>query len=226
MSLLVFSVLLAISCSKSDPATIEPDPYAAIRATFGANIDPNNLENYSGQVRPAYIIRDNGGANPITNAKATLGRVLFYDKRLSINNTISCASCHKQAFAFSDTAKVSLGVEGGITARHSMRLINARFSAETRFFWDERAASLEQQTTRPIQDHAEMGFSAQGGRPGLDSLLRKLAAVDYYQELFRFVYGDVAVTEQRLQECLSQFVRSIQSFDTKFDAGRALVAND
>lgn len=226
MALLVFSVLLAISCSKSDPAVVEPDPYAAIRAAFGANIDPNNLENYSGQVRPAYIIRDNGGANPITNAKATLGRVLFYDKRLSINNTISCASCHKQAFAFSDTAKLSLGVEGGITARHSMRLINARFSAETKFFWDERAASLEQQTTRPIQDHAEMGFSAQGGRPGLDSLLRKLAAVDYYQELFRFVYGDVAVTEQRLQECLSQFVRSIQSFDTKFDAGRALVAND
>lgn len=226
MFLLVLSVIIAISCSKSDPVPDTPDPYAAIRATFGTRIDPDNLANYASQPRPSYITKDNGGANPITNAKATLGRVLFYDKKLSVNNTISCGSCHKQAFAFSDTARLSDGVLGGVTFRHSMRLVNARFSTEAKFFWDERAASLEQQTTKPIQDHAEMGFSAQPGRPGLDSLLNKLKAVGYYKELFQFVYGDQNVTEARLQECLSQFVRSIQSFDSKFDAGRAQVPAD
>lgn len=224
--ILVAAVVLALSCSKSDPKVEQPDPYAAIRAAFGANIDPDNLANYAGQVKPAYIVRDNTGANPITNAKATLGRVLFYDKKLSINNTVSCGSCHKQEFAFSDTAKVSSGVESGVTGRHSMRLINARFALESRFFWDERAATLEIQTTQPIQDHAEMGFSGQSGRPGLDSLLNKLKGIGYYNELFRFVYGDINVTEQRLQECLAQFVRSIQSFDSKFDAGRAVAPND
>ena len=222
---IVLLITIAVSCSKSDDSPAV-DPYASIKATFGSNIDPDNLANYAGQGKPNYIAKDNTGGNPITNAKATLGRVLFYDKNLSISNTVSCASCHKQEFAFSDTALVSSGVEGGVTGRHSMRLINSRFAAETKFFWNERAATLEQQTTQPVQDHAEMGFSGQNGRPGLSNLLAKLQAIGYYNELFRFVYGDITVTEARLQECLAQFVRSIQSFDSKYDAGRALVAND
>lgn len=228
----VFSVLIiAVSCSKNETTPVTPpvvvDPYAAIKAAFGTKIDPTNLANYANQPRPAYIGgKDNTGGNNITNAKATLGRVLFYDKNLSIDNTISCASCHKQQFAFSDNVVASTGVAGGITARHSMRLINSRYAVETKFFWDERAATLEIQTTKPIQDHAEMGFSGTGGRPGLASLLSKLQAIGYYNELFKFVYGDITVTEARLQECLAQFTRSIQSFDSKYDAGRAVVAND
>lgn len=222
---MVLIISIAVSCSKSEDSPAV-DPYAAIKATFGSSIDPGNLANYAGQGKPTYIVKDNTGGNPITNAKATLGRVLFYDKNLSISNTVSCASCHKQEFAFSDTALVSSGVEGGVTGRHSMRLINARFAVENKFFWNERAATLEQQTTQPIQDHAEMGFSGQNGRPGISSLLSKLQALDYYNELFRFVYGDITVTEARLQECLAQFVRSIQSFDSKYDAGRSMVAND
>ena len=227
----VFILLIAaVSCSKSDTTTITPvvvDPYAAIKATFGTKIDPTNLVNYANQARPAYIGgKDNTGGNNITNAKATLGRVMFYDKNLSIDNSISCGSCHKQQFAFSDTAITSKGVAGGLTARHSMRLINSRYAVETKFFWDERAATLEIQTTKPIQDHAEMGFSGLSGRPALANLLTKLQAIGYYNELFKFVYGDITVTEARMQECLAQFVRSIQSFDSKFDAGRAIVAND
>jgi len=118
------------------------DPYAAIKLSFGNNIDPRNLLNYANQGKPAYILKDNTRNNPITNSKATLGRVLFYDKNLSTNNTISCGSCHKQNSAFSDIAPVSDGVEGGKTVRHSMRLINARFERETNFFWNERAFSL------------------------------------------------------------------------------------
>jgi cytochrome c peroxidase len=223
----VFILLLAAaSCSKTDNTPAITDPYTAIKAAFGSSIDPNNLANYANQGKPAYIVKDNTGANGIVNAKATLGRVLFYDKNLSIDNTISCGSCHKQEFAFSDTARASEGVAGGITARHSMRLVNSRFANERKFFWDERAATLEQQTTQPIQDHAEMGFSGQGGRPGLAALFTKLQAIGYYQELFTFVYGDAAITETRMQECMAQFIRSIQSFDSKYDAGRAQVAND
>ncbi len=107
-----------------------------------------------------------------------------------------------------------------------MRLINTRFAIEPKFFWDERAANLEAQTTQPVKDHAEMGFSGQSGRPEITALLTKLAAIDYYKELFQWVYGDKNVTEQRIQESLSHFIRSIQSFDSKYDAGRATVTND
>lgn len=211
------------SCRKN---TTEANPFEAIKATFGTKINPYSLANYANQGKPTYITKDNTAGNPISNDKATLGRVLFYDKQLSINNTVSCGSCHLQKFAFSDTALASLGVENGRTGRHSMRLINARFSDEVKFFWDERAATLEQQSTKPIQDHAEMGFSGENGRPGLSTLLTKLQGLPYYQELFQFVYGDKIVTEARLQECLSQFVRSIQSFDSKYDIGRVQVAQE
>lgn len=219
-ALILFSFL---ACQKNGGNT---DSYAAIKEKFGTKIDPNNLANYSNQAKPPYILKDNTAGNTITNAKATVGRVLFYDKQLSINNTIACGSCHIQKFAFGDTAIASLGVLDGRTGRHSMRLINARFSNEEKFFWDERAATLENQTTRPIQDHAEMGFSAQNGRPGLSTLLTKLKGIGYYQELFKFAYGDQNITESRLQECLAQFVRSIQSFDSRYDEGRALAPQD
>jgi cytochrome c peroxidase len=210
-------------CKKSNSET---NSYTAIREKFGTRIDPTNLANYANQGKPAYITKDNTGSNTITNAKATLGRVLFYDKQLSINNTVSCGSCHIQKFAFGDTALASLGVENGRTARHSMRLINARFSNEEKFFWDERANTLEEQSTKPIQDHAEMGFSGQNGRPGISSLLAKIQGINYYNELFKFVYGNTTVTEARLQECLSQFVRSIQSFDSRYDIGRSQTPQD
>jgi len=201
------------------------DPYSAIKLTFGNNIDPNALLNYANQVKPNYITKDNTNANSITNSKATLGRVLFYDKNLSINNTISCSSCHKQNFAFSDTALISSGVLGGLSVRHSMRLINTRFANETKFFWNERATTLEQQATMPIQDHLEMGYSGINGRESISSLLSKLSKINYYKELFKFVYNDTIVTEVRLQESLAQFIRSIQSFDSKYDIGRAQVNN-
>lgn len=206
---------------------IKPIYFLAIAGliTVAGTIDLNNLDNYANQTIPNYITKDNTTNNVLTDAGATLGRVLFYDKKLSTNNTIACASCHKQEFAFSDTARASIGVNG-TTGRHSMRLINTRFSDETRFFWDERATTLEQQTTMPIQDHAEMGYSGLNGDPSLNDLITKLQGVWYYKELFQFVYGDTVITEQRMQLALAQFIRSIQSFDSKFDIGRVTAPND
>jgi len=194
---------------------------------IAATIDLSNPDNYASQPKPAYITKDNTTAgNAITDKGATLGRILFYDKRLSQNETVSCGSCHKQQFAFGDTALLSKGLFGANTGRHAMRLINSRFGTEVKFFWDERAATLEDQSTSPIKDHNEMGYSGANGDPDIDSLIRKMNTVWYYKPLFTHVFGDSVITEPRMRRALAQFMRSIQSFDSKFDTGRALVAND
>jgi len=220
---LTFLLIPALwSCSNNDNYV---DPYANVKATFGTKIDLDNLANYANQTIPAYITKDNTAGNPITDKGATLGRVLFYDKNLSSNNSISCASCHQQANAFSDTNVASNGVNG-TTGRHAMRLINARFANENKFFWDERAATLEFQTTQPIRNHNEMGYSGANGDADFSGLVTKLNGIGYYKELFKFVYGSEEITEAKIQLALAQFVRSIQSFDSKYDTGRAQVAGD
>lgn len=219
-------VLILSSCSNnSDENYEEITTYPFVEAEFGSSVDLENLANYANQATPSYITKNNSQGNAITNKGATLGRVLFYDKNLSSNNSISCASCHKQEFAFSDSNVASTGVNG-TTGRHSMRLINTKFASETKFFWNERALNLETQTTMPIKDHGEMGFSGENGDENFEALLTKLSAIGYYKELFKFVYGTEEITEAKIQNALAQFIRSIQSFDSKYDAGRALAAND
>ena len=232
----LFFFLILAACT-NDPIEVDenngnednnppvPDPVSAIESTFQGAIDLDNLYNYAQQGVPNYITKDNTRNNPVTDLGATLGRVLFYDVSLSVDNTIACASCHQQETAFGDVDALSTGVNG-ITGRHSMRLVNSRFAEEARFFWDERANSLENQTTQPIQDHIEMGFSGQNGDPSLADLILKLSEKDYYQELFTAVYGDAEITEERMQESMAQFIRSIQSFDTKYDQGRANAPNN
>ena len=226
---------ITVTVSAADPAGLSASDtfiiavtidQSAIGATFGANIDLANLTDYAGQTVPNYINKSNDGGNPITNAGATLGRVLFYDTSLSTDGTISCASCHVQSLAFSDPGTVSNGVSGGVTGRHSMRLINTMFADETDFFWDERAASHELQESQPIQDHNEMGFSGQAGRPDLAALITQMEATEYYEELFRFVFLSPDITEARIQTALAQFTKSIHSFDSRYDTGRAQVNNN
>lgn len=224
LSLFAFCGLTSCS-NNSDENYEEITTYPFVEAEFGSSVDLENLANYANQIVPSYIIKDNSLGNAITDKGATLGRVLFYDKNLSSNNTISCASCHKQEFAFSDTNVASTGVNG-TTGRHSMRLINSRFATETKFFWNERALNLETQTTMPIKDHGEMGFSGENGDLSFDDLITKLSAIGYYKELFKFVYGTEEITEAKIQNALAQFIRSIQSFDSKYDAGRVLAVND
>jgi cytochrome c peroxidase len=226
LSLLLFSsVLLFSQCKKEPEKELPVIDYEVIAQVFGDHIDLNNLDNYARQSVPNYIQKNNFNMN-LSDAKAMLGRVLFYDKKLSIDSSVSCATCHQQQFAFSDTSTPSKGVKDGLTGRQSMRLVNVRYAVESKFFWDERAASLEQQTTQPIKDHAEMGFSGIDGRPEFNQLISNLSNTKYYQELFKFVYGDATVNEIRIQESLSHFIRSIQSFDSKYDIGRAMVNNN
>lgn len=194
---------------------------------ISGTIDLDNLFNYENQSIPQYVVKDNTPPdNPMTNEGATLGRVLFYDKKLSTNNTISCGSCHIQEHAFSDQANVSVGINGNVTSRHSMRLANIRFSNDPRVRWDKSAPSLESQMTLPIKDEGEMGYSGQNGMPNFEDLIAKMNAISYYPILFKTAFGDEEITEDRIQKALAQFVRSIQSFDAKYDVGRAQVNDD
>src|SRR5690606_40182466 len=138
--------------------------------------------------------------NPISDAGATLGRVLFYDVELSQNRSLSCASCHQQTRGFSDGAAVSEGFAGELTGRSSMSLVNARFYPSGRFFWDERAATLEEQVLGPIQSEIEMGLT-------LDELVARVSARPYADALFTAAFGDDAVTSDRIARALAQFVR-------------------
>jgi cytochrome c peroxidase len=190
-------------------------PVPTLPATTLLYADANNpLPRHFLQAAPnagSPIGADNTPAsNLTTNAGATLGRVLFYDRRLSVNDRVSCSSCHQQQFAFSDTAKLSRGFTGGFTGRHSMGLTNARFYASARFFWDERAASLEAQVLQPIQDGTEMGMT-------LPNVITKLSATTYYPALFAAAFGSSEITSDRVALALSQFVRSLVSVNSKFD---------
>jgi cytochrome c peroxidase len=204
-----------------------PAPFAGVTAAL--TINPAQLPNYSAPVLPAHYAgligsnTDNGRAAPITNAGATLGRVLFYDRQLSRNNTTSCASCHAQASGFSDEAQFSVGFEGGVTPTHSMRLANARFYGPGSFFWDRRAPTLEAQTIEPIQNAVEMGFDLAHG--GLAAVTSRLQGLGYYRELFALVYRDSTVTVDRMQRAMAQYVRSIISSSSRWDTGYALVFN-
>ena len=148
--------------------------------------------------------------NPITDEGATLGRVLFYDKRLSANDTVSCSSCHHQEYGFSDPEQFSKGFNGERTRRHSMSLANARYYRSGRFFWDERAATLEDQVLMPIQDEVEMGMT-------LDALEPKLAATAFYPPLFEDAFGTAEVTRELISRALAQFVRSMVSYRSPYD---------
>lgn len=167
----------------------------------------------------AVILDDNTPAdNPNTDEGATLGRVLFYDINLSKNRTVACASCHKQELGFSDDRVLSVGFEGGNTKRHSMGLTNARFYADGRFFWDQRAESLEAQVLMPMQDAVEMGMTL----PEVEARVRE---GEYYPALFTAAFGDETVSSDRISKALAQFIRSIISTKSKFDVGRAEVAD-
>ena len=218
------ALVLLVSCSSSDEQAQGTTNNAD--ALAGLNL-PSSPYNYSNQTIPGYITKDNTPiGQSIDDNVATLGRVLFYDTNLSLNNSVSCASCHQQSLAFSDEDVQSSGLSGGLTGRHAMRLINARFSNESRFFWDERAVNLEDQVTQPIQDHVEMGFSGTDGDPNLDDLITRLNGLSYYPVLFNSAFDSSEINEEKIQRALAQFVRSIQSFDSKYDVGRASAPND
>ena len=218
--------IIIVSCNKEDEyVPVENSAFTESEiAVLNQSLNfPSELYNYANPNFPPHFTSDEANEadntpddNRITDFGATLGRVLFYDKNLSVDNTVSCASCHKQEAGFSDNNRFSSGLNGQLTRRNSMTIINARYFEDGRFFWDVRANTLEEQSLMPIQDHIEMGIE-------LTALETKLQNLNYYNILFNKAFGDSQVTSNRIALALSQFMRATVSYNSKFDEGFALV---
>jgi cytochrome c peroxidase len=151
-------------------------------------------------------------SNPITDNGATLGRVLFYDKKLSLNNQVACASCHHQENAFADNVALSSGFNGQKTSRNASTITNPIL--EKGLFWDMRSPNLEDLATRPVRNHIEMGIE------DMDKLAVKLAKISYYAPLFQKAYGSSDINGERISKSIAQFLGSLVTYNSKFDQGK------
>ena len=146
----------------------------------------------------------------ITDEGATLGRVLFHDTRLSMDNSVSCGSCHRQSHAFSDPNPSSTGISGVPLLRNTPGLFNLRY--QRRLFWDLRVFGLGNQVLQPIGHPDEMGMD-------LGALNEKLAETPHYPGLFEDAFGDPEINLDRIADALVQFLRSIRTYQSRYDAG-------
>ncbi|WP_428027839.1 cytochrome-c peroxidase [Altererythrobacter sp.] len=230
MRLTTFILSLALplalaSCSNPESGQTAVTPDGVREAT---TIDFARVANYASPELPAYFDRtvsvlDNSPAsNPPDDRIATLGRVLFYDLRLSTNDRASCASCHQQSFGFTDPMRFSNGISSAATTEaHSMRLANLRYWQPGTAFWDRRAKTVEDQVSDPIHSLVELGW---GGAAGdIDDLIAKLDRTEYYPELFEWAFGTSKISEPRIQRALAQFVRAMVSSSSRWDEGYAKV---
>lgn len=146
--------------------------------------------------------------NPLTEEGVALGRRLFHDTRLSVNESQSCASCHEQARAFSDARRFSTGAEQQQGKRNAMPLFNLAW--HDAFFWDGRAPTLREQVLMPITDPAEMNET-------LPNVVAKLAADDDVAGEFKAAFGTPDITEERIAKALEQFLLTLVSQESRFD---------
>jgi cytochrome c peroxidase len=146
-------------------------------------------------------------SNPLTPEKIELGRQLFFEKRLSEDGTISCATCHDPETGFSDGKTVSTGIHGSRGRRHTPSLINVAF--QPYLFWDGRASSLEDQALAPLSNPAEMARSA-------ESAVTRLSQLEGYPEEFRRVF-ESPISVEKLGQALASFERTILSGNAAYD---------
>ena len=167
------SVISFFACRK--PAI---DPSAHVQVLNQAKL----YADYHDVLPPAFCFNTLAWNNKVIK----LGRVLFYDKKLSLNNAISCASCHHQVNAFADNVRFSNGFENKKTGRNTPAMTNEALCYD--FFWDNRETQLESMVLRPIQSHVEMGLISE------DMIADKLAHIDYYPALFANAFGTADIT--------------------------------
>lgn len=208
-TLYTFSIILllifTVRCTKENLVVSEVQTPKLPQSEY----DYLSSQNMNGQ----FFADNTPSNNLMSNAGATLGRVLFYDKQLSINNTISCGSCHKQSLAFSDDVALSVGFGGVETSRNSPPIMNLRSS--NFFFWDFSENSLENQVLAPIKNHVEMGME------NLDYLENKLSDLGYYKPLFQSAFGKDEITKENISKAMAQFIRSIVTTKSDFDLALA-----
>ncbi|GAB3829237.1 cytochrome-c peroxidase [Pontibacter rugosus] len=189
---LVFTLSSCSSSNEETPAVTQetPTPYTL---TLPKHFPQN------------YIIPED---NALTEEGIALGRHLFYERKLSGNNTMSCGSCHQQEKAFTDGKALSLGIDNIPGKRSSMSLANMLWFSQ--FNWDGKAQSLEEQARIPIEDPLELHGSLAGA-------VTKLKATPLYPPLFRKAFGDTTITEDRILKALAQFQRTLISANSRYD---------
>jgi cytochrome c peroxidase len=146
--------------------------------------------------------------NPQTPEKVALGEKLFFDGRLSVDETVACSTCHDPARAFTDGRPVSIGVKGRAGQRNAPTILNALYNVAQ--FWDGRSKTLEAQAALPIMNPSEMG------QPSLDAAVTRIAAVPEYEQEFRRVFGRAA-NGNDLVRAIASYERTQFSFDSPFD---------
>jgi cytochrome c peroxidase len=146
--------------------------------------------------------------NPPTAETIALGRRLYYDTALSVDHTISCASCHDPKFGFSDGHQFSDGVRNQKGTRNAPTVFNAAYF--TTQFWDGRAPSLEKQAEGPVQNPVEMAFTLEG-------VEKRLSADPSYQAAFDKAFGPGPITYEMVEKCIASFERTVISGNSPFD---------
>ena len=139
--------------------------------------------------------------------KAGLGKKLFSEKILSKDSSVSCASCHKPQYAFADTVAFSIGIEGKLTSRNTPSVLNMK--NRPYYFWDGRAASLEEQCLMPIQNPDEMGLP-------VEDAVKRLNTSREYKMLFQTIFRENP-TAKNLAAAFSAFEQTLETVDSKFD---------
>lgn len=215
----VMALIFLVSCVddtvKFEEFNYRPEDYKILTKTLDLPEEPFE---YTIEL-PQYMQNSGLRTRSISDNRATLGRVLFYDKALSKNGTVACASCHKQELAFSDNSKFSQGFEGKETSRNSIALgsvvafaayYGSSATGGLPFFWDERAPSASAQSLMSITNSVEMGMSR-------EDLVNVVKSKDYYRVLFETAYRDAEITEQRILLALESYVDGIGSYESKLD---------
>ncbi len=172
-------------------------------ATLHENIDKSKFQDIGvlpAVPYPAY--------NPYSKEKESLGKILFFDPRLSRSGQIACASCHNPELGWTDNLTRSFGHDRQTGKRNSMTILNSAYASS--LFWDGRASSLEDQAQFPVQDPLEMNEK-------LTIAVDKIAKIKGYNSLFTEAFGDKKVTLERIQYAIATFERSINSPKSKFD---------
>lgn len=189
----VLMLMLLVKSCRKDPV-VQSETYTAT---------PYILE--SKPWYPQFVFKQD---NPLTVEGVALGRMLFYDPIMSLDSSISCASCHRQVFGFTDNLSVSKGIRGQILTRNSMPLHNMMWN--NRFFWDGRVTSLREQVLLPIQAHNEMDLN-------LYDLVLKLKASARYNPMFKKAFDGKEPSPALIAKAIEQFLFTMVSFNSKLD---------
>ncbi len=197
--LFLFGIALSVTSCKPDAETVYVDQEA---------VTPYDLKIPQGFF-PMPIPDD----NPMTVQGVELGRELFYDKRLSGDNTQACATCHLATSAFSDSDRFSTGIDGSVGDRNAMAIVNLGWSYDS-FFWDGRAKTLEEQALGPVTNPVEMNAT-------WPEVLDKLNSDAFYRNKFKIAFDIDVIDSLDVAKAISQFERTLISGNSKFDKVRA-----